>query len=513
MPYTPLKTSRQAYDSAYFDMENEHPPEEDYITRPMSPHKPFRLSDHLRPTRETLQPPPEFYKDTFQSRIQALFLPSIFGSSNDLKNAGLGGFGGFGGPSVFARKKSMKYPGMGSGGGVEEEGKFHKHYKQHLKLLQANGCEEDFDDDMDSTPIGATPGVVTRRSRNNGPGGGSVNIGGRVVRPIFPTDLTNWTPPKAKDFKNFVSVIASGEDFVFRNDPLVDVRKSVMGNPSSPGGSGGGDDNGGVGVDSNRVTIMHRNNGGDNSKVGKTVRIGSARRVGSARTGSARARSARARSAKRRSGANGAANGVTYVEGGGPSNLRRRSQLPDSNGGNNLAMRKMSMMRAKTPISTIDGRDTSDLVPLDLPFALLRWRQAIYLVLKANKLRREVLEDKTINMRLATEQGRFGAMMRDKVDVVGALRVKKVMELSPNSREEKDLDLLDSVLGKFKAFVKLPPSVSGIIFCVIGQKNLTLLIFFRLATSYTTAPNSKSFLGAPFSSAKVFKLDIGTSSS
>ncbi|KAJ3095418.1 hypothetical protein HDU97_006932 [Phlyctochytrium planicorne] len=62
------------------------PPELAYQTRPMSPHKPYHLAEHIRANALRMQSIE--VKDNFNARMRALFLPSLFQSNEDISGRG-----------------------------------------------------------------------------------------------------------------------------------------------------------------------------------------------------------------------------------------------------------------------------------------------------------------------------------------------------------------------------------------------------------------------------------------
>ncbi|KAJ3353559.1 hypothetical protein HDU83_006637 [Entophlyctis luteolus] len=109
------------------------------------------------------------------------------------------------------------------------------------------------------------------------------------------------------------------------------------------------------------------------------------------------------------------------------------------------------------PQRSLATLDSNDDVPSDIPASALRWTQAIFHVLKSNKLKRQGLEDPISGFE--SEDSRFARARRDKLDLIGALRVKKVYEINISNRTDKDLDVLDTILGKYRCFSKLSPVV------------------------------------------------------
>ncbi|KAI8615702.1 hypothetical protein BC830DRAFT_265140 [Chytriomyces sp. MP71] len=96
--------------------------------------------------------------------------------------------------------------------------------------------------------------------------------------------------------------------------------------------------------------------------------------------------------------------------------------------------------------------------PSDLHLPLLRWEVAIYGVLQHIKLKQALSEDRVRTPGSASVEMMQRAK-RDKMDVIGALRVKRIYDIFVGSREDKDLDVLDSILGKYLCFAKLSPVV------------------------------------------------------
>ncbi|KAJ3168755.1 hypothetical protein HK101_011595 [Irineochytrium annulatum] len=59
------------------------PDEEFYTTRPMSPHRAYRLADYVRPA--AMRTRPQEQRDNFDQRVRGLFLPSLFQSSENIR--------------------------------------------------------------------------------------------------------------------------------------------------------------------------------------------------------------------------------------------------------------------------------------------------------------------------------------------------------------------------------------------------------------------------------------------
>lgn len=107
----------------------------------------------------------------------------------------------------------------------------------------------------------------------------------------------------------------------------------------------------------------------------------------------------------------------------------------------------------KVPIATIDKRG-EEMCPLDIDKILLLQKFMIYEALKMNKLREVELEERGFDS--------YGhdmtkkTLRKDRIEVINAVRLKIVFDIPVSSREEKDLDRLDSILGRLPLFSKLP---------------------------------------------------------
>ncbi|KAJ3415349.1 hypothetical protein HDV05_005086 [Chytridiales sp. JEL 0842] len=425
----------------------DHPPEDDYITRPMSPHPPFLLTEHLKNLRNAPSKKggkkaapvvrwsePEEEKDNFQSRIQALFLPSLFGSSGDLKGSSNAG----------------------------DLGRFKK--------------KEVFDDDeKDGKGRGGTLYSMLKRRAGVGAGGDGGDLdkkvvwgADKVVRPIFPPDVSEWKPPKPKDLRSLALMLERGGGGIFRAEPLVKPKKSSRaGSARIEGSSSRLLNNGsleGVSRQGSASNGSRRVNTRPNGSASKS-RPTSSSNLSKSRTGSGRARSARARSGRKRV----VVGGVSYMEGGGPSPLRHMRTAPrfarvGTGAGVEMIDASSSIVakrpRTRTPIATIDRSDNDVIFQAaggEAPTGLMKWRFAIYQVIKSFKIQSEVMEDKLMAKEMS-EGARWLSLMKDQSDLVNAMRVRRVLEMQVGMREEADLDVLEAVLGKFKAFSKMPPS-------------------------------------------------------
>ncbi|KAJ3239813.1 hypothetical protein HDU81_005311 [Chytriomyces hyalinus] len=161
----------------------------------------------------------------------------------------------------------------------------------------------------------------------------------------------------------------------------------------------------------------------------------------------------------------------------GPGNLPtlRRSNSARARSAN-LRKRKLSTALHKpipigrpnlTTLATVNaGGPVVDDIPSDLSAPLLRWELAIYHVLKQNKTKKSVLDDTAGGsigvgggLSELTQTEIIQRAKRDRLDLVGALRVKRIYEINVGSREDKDLDILDGILGKYHCFAKLSPVV------------------------------------------------------
>ncbi|KAJ3263871.1 hypothetical protein HDU77_009767 [Chytriomyces hyalinus] len=171
-------------------------------------------------------------------------------------------------------------------------------------------------------------------------------------------------------------------------------------------------------------------------------------------------------------------NGVSDVyssSGAGNLPTLRRSNSARARSAN-LRKRKLSTALHKpipigrpnlTTLATVNGVGTVvDEIPNDLSAPLLRWELAIYHVLKLNKTKKSVLDDNAGGVSVAggglselTQTEIIQRAKRDRLDLVGALRVKRIYEINVGSREDKDLDILDGIIGKYHCFAKLSPVV------------------------------------------------------
>ncbi|KAJ3095885.1 hypothetical protein HDU96_000997 [Phlyctochytrium bullatum] len=125
------------------------PPETFYETRPMSPHKAYNLSDHLRAAAMRMQPPD--IRDNFNARMRALFLPSLFQSSEDLAET-----------RAAAERRKRRAMGAGTAGESSDD----------LWGRQGDGDGGDFGDDDGGTvvrfEIGAARNAAKKAMRATG---------------------------------------------------------------------------------------------------------------------------------------------------------------------------------------------------------------------------------------------------------------------------------------------------------------------------------------------------------
>ncbi|KAI9329436.1 hypothetical protein BDR26DRAFT_900197 [Obelidium mucronatum] len=130
--------------------------------------------------------------------------------------------------------------------------------------------------------------------------------------------------------------------------------------------------------------------------------------------------------------------------------------------------RKLSTALHKTPQKTISpakGRkslatmnDADGDIPDDMNISTVRWSLAIYSVLKQIRIKKSVLED-SIRGEDDSAMGKLLRAKQDKLDLIGAAQVKRFYEINLGSRTDKDLDMLDSIVGKYQCFSKLSPVV------------------------------------------------------
>ncbi|ORY29288.1 hypothetical protein BCR33DRAFT_579171 [Rhizoclosmatium globosum] len=130
--------------------------------------------------------------------------------------------------------------------------------------------------------------------------------------------------------------------------------------------------------------------------------------------------------------------------------------------------RKLStaMSKAVTPpagaakprksIATVNSNDID--VPDDLRVVDIRWDLALYSAFKQNRIKKSVLED-ILKPEDETNEVRILRAKQDKIDLIGAAQVRRFYQMNVGSRNDKELDVLDSILGKYKCFAKLSPVV------------------------------------------------------
>ncbi|KAJ3021892.1 UNVERIFIED_CONTAM: hypothetical protein HDU68_009416 [Siphonaria sp. JEL0065] len=118
---------------------------------------------------------------------------------------------------------------------------------------------------------------------------------------------------------------------------------------------------------------------------------------------------------------------------------------------------KAAAAQGRKSLATMGFSDGAD-IPDDINLSTMRWNLAIYSVLKQNRIKKTVLEDAL----RGEEDSPTTKMMRakeDKMDLIGAAQVKRFYDINLASRTDKDLDVLDSIVGKFPCFSKLSPVV------------------------------------------------------
>ncbi|KAJ3333543.1 hypothetical protein HDU76_006850 [Blyttiomyces sp. JEL0837] len=447
-----FKTSR--------DDNEDHPPENEYETRPMSPHPAYRLADHVRPTG-TLIAPPEV-KDNFEARMRALFLPSLFGSSGDVRSTTRG-----------TLNKSKSGPGIGNGktqtgesgqsiahsnstaplnislmtlsSPLDQEGPLYPSGVKTTSGRGGNGYSDRIDEMTQQQQQQQGSKEMSKQSTKNDRTNSQIDPtklgmlrGHDDNEKIQPSIRSSTTRFSIVNTLSGQSVSAGRRDLAIAYDPNnldQKARRSTIDEENGGDGEGvprqnstiGGGDIGAGG--SNGATQWNR----------ARVTTPKGRAAGSKRnSNSARAKSARAKSAKRR------AQFMSSVRAADDGNIKQ------STGRGGLII----------PIATID-RAQHEMYPPDLDKSQLRWRLVMLSVLKGNKIKREVLEDKTMDSnfdQVSPALAKEMSLNKDRFEVICAMRVKRILDIPLSAREEKDLDALDSILGRYQFFAKLPPA-------------------------------------------------------
>ncbi|KAI9364474.1 hypothetical protein DFJ73DRAFT_772718 [Zopfochytrium polystomum] len=366
-------------------------PEDDYETRPMSPHAPYRLANHLA-ARGSLLPPPEI-KDNFEARMRSLFLPSLFGSTEDLR---------------FQARRQQQ---------------------QHAKVQAAAGAPA-------AAGMAAAAYAGSLPSEEVGLDGQLSSGFGLRVKHGRGGD-SSFTP-----FADRISSNAKRTDFAIVD---IDLKARPTAIAEDVGGGGG----------TASLTTGTAATAAPAGAHGVGTR-GAAPRPGSSRPKSGRNKGfaggdagARPKSSNR---SRSAARRVAFM-----SSTKRAGSSGGAGRRNGGGSRGAGV---KIPIATID-RGVAELYPLDMDQAHVRWKFALYETLKSKKIKKEVLEDRFLKMKMDEmnpAEVALSAYAKDREHVISALRIRKVFDIPVSSREERDLDQLDAILGRFPIFSKLPPT-------------------------------------------------------
>ncbi|KAJ3186805.1 hypothetical protein HK101_009588 [Irineochytrium annulatum] len=293
------------------------PAENDYVTRPMSPHKPYILSHHVRAM--ALKARPQEVKDNFEQRMRGLFLPSLFQSTEDIT-----------GLAALRRKR-------------QEEAE--RRRGPALSVDNTNG--DDQDDGGRSRAMSARARTAQRRAtRAMGLSKVEKDAANRVSRDI----LAQGGAPAAAPTPS--------------SNPIISV------------------------VPANMSSKREKNS-------------------------SARIRQFLSKPTQSRT--------IQY------------------------------------PMATID-RARYEMSPPDLDLCALRWRVLLHWALRERRRKVEVLEDRSEIASMAAEQERAGGVVRneltqedlrrnelrkDRMDIISAMRVERVIAIPRSQRDEKDLDVID----------------------------------------------------------------------
>ncbi|KAI9199463.1 uncharacterized protein BJ171DRAFT_631575 [Polychytrium aggregatum] len=105
-------------------------------------------------------------------------------------------------------------------------------------------------------------------------------------------------------------------------------------------------------------------------------------------------------------------------------------------------------------------------LPDGIPKSLLRWRYVLYVALKVLQFKTydprtdaaPTFEELNISNRIYDDEVSNAQACRDITDIIGAFRVTRVLSTPPSNREEREIDSLDAILGRFKGFARFPPA-------------------------------------------------------
>ncbi|KAJ3209134.1 hypothetical protein HDU67_006379 [Dinochytrium kinnereticum] len=150
---------------------------------------------------------------------------------------------------------------------------------------------------------------------------------------------------------------------------------------------------------------------------------------------------------------------IRFDRGGGMAKPRRTVV-----GGKRAMLLSPKSHKLKYPLATID-KAIYELTPPDLPRSTLLWRVAMFNAFKQHRIHHDVLEDKAdmaggerIGDVIHVGDKAVDEGIRDRLDVISAMRIRRLLDVPVNTRDDSEMDEMDGILGRFKLFSRLPPS-------------------------------------------------------